>query len=77
MMMPRRAASEIAPITATGMAMSNGQGVATTTTARKRWDSTAYCPRHGCKRERDWRVPGSQFIAQPTNMQVAALLRPA
>ena len=35
-MMPRRAASEIAPMMATGTPMSSGQGVATTTTARKR-----------------------------------------
>ena len=38
MMMPRRAESEMAPITATGIAMSNGHGVATTRTARNRWD---------------------------------------
>ena len=36
MTMPRRAASEIPPITATGMAMSRGHGVAITMTARKR-----------------------------------------
>ena len=36
MMMPRRAASEIEPMIATGMAISSGQGVATTSTARKR-----------------------------------------
>ena len=35
-MMPRRADSEMAPMTATGMAMSRGQGVAITSTARKR-----------------------------------------
>ncbi len=38
-MIPRRAAMEIAPMTATGIAISNGQGVATTTTARNRRDS--------------------------------------
>src|ERR1700686_5071444 len=36
MMMPRRAASEIAPMIATGMAISRGQGVAMTSTARNR-----------------------------------------
>jgi hypothetical protein len=36
MMMPCLAASEMAPITATGMEISSGQGVAITTTARKR-----------------------------------------
>ena len=36
MTMPRRAASEMLPMMATGMAMSSGQGVATTSTARKR-----------------------------------------
>jgi len=36
MMMPRFAESEIAPITATGIASSRGQGVAITITARKR-----------------------------------------
>ena len=36
MMMPRRAASEMEPMMATGMAISSGQGVATTSTARKR-----------------------------------------
>ena len=36
MMMPRLAAREIAPMTATGMAISRGQGVATTRTAKKR-----------------------------------------
>src|ERR1043166_204052 len=39
MMMPRRAASEIEPMIATGMAISSGQGVATTSTARKRTGS--------------------------------------
>jgi hypothetical protein len=36
MMMLRRAASEIAPMIATGIAMSSGHGVATTSTAKKR-----------------------------------------
>ena len=36
MMMLRRAASEIEPMIATGMAINSGQGVATTRTARKR-----------------------------------------
>ncbi len=36
MMMPRRAASEIEPMMATGMAINNGQGVATTSTAKNR-----------------------------------------
>ena len=35
-MMPRRAAVEMAPMIATGMAISSGQGVAITTTLRKR-----------------------------------------
>ena len=38
-MIPRRAASETEPITATGIAMSSGQGVATTSTARNRTGS--------------------------------------
>ena len=36
MMMPRRAASEIAPMIATGIAISSGHGVAITITARNR-----------------------------------------
>ncbi len=36
MTIPRLAASEIEPMTATGMAISSGQGVAITSTARKR-----------------------------------------
>jgi hypothetical protein len=36
MMIPRRAEREIEPIIATGIAMSKGQGVAITITARKR-----------------------------------------
>jgi hypothetical protein len=39
MMMLRRAASEIDPMIATGMPMSRGHGVATTSTARKRTGS--------------------------------------
>ena len=35
-MIPRRAASEMLPIIATGMAINSGQGVATTSTARNR-----------------------------------------
>ncbi len=38
-MMPRRAASEIAPMMATGMAIRSGRGVATTSTAKKRTGS--------------------------------------
>ena len=36
MMMPRCAESEIEPMMATGIAIKSGQGVATTSTARKR-----------------------------------------
>ncbi len=36
MMIPRRAASEMEPMIATGMAINSGQGVATTSTARNR-----------------------------------------
>ena len=39
MMMPRLAASEMAPMIATGMPMSSGHGVATTSTARNRTGS--------------------------------------
>ena len=39
MMMLRFAASEMAPMIVTGMAMSSGQGVATTSTARNRTGS--------------------------------------
>jgi hypothetical protein len=39
MMMPRFAASDMAPMIATGMPMSSGHGVATTSTARNRTGS--------------------------------------
>jgi hypothetical protein len=38
-MIPRRAASDTAPMIATGMAIKRGQGVAVTSTARNRTDS--------------------------------------
>ena len=44
MMMPLRAASEIEPMIATGMAISSGHGVATTSTARKRTGSPEASP---------------------------------
>ena len=39
MMIPRLAASEIEPMMATGIPINSGQGVATTSTARKRTGS--------------------------------------
>ena len=63
MMMLRFAASEMAPMIVTGMAMSSGQGVATTSTARNRTGSplhiqadgqhSAMCTRHRADRRDD------------------------
>lgn len=53
MMIPRRAEREMAPITATGMPIRRGPGVATTTTARNRCDladcSPGECRKGECK----------------------------
>ena len=67
MMMPRRAASDTAPMIATGMAIKSGQGVATTSTARNRVGSRLACPgdqrdgygQRACK----WRPAGRRAAA--------------
>ena len=71
--MPRRAASEMPPMIATGMAISSGQGVATTSTARKRIGWPLIGP--GCHGNGDGqrRVQCAQLIGEAANSRPALL----
>src|SRR5262249_33775268 len=73
MMMPRRAAKEIEPMMATGMAIKSGHGVATTRAAKKRVASplAAQAPRAMATARGG--VERTQLIAQPP--QPRAMLR--
>ena len=71
--MPRLAASEIEPMIATGIAMSSGHGVATTSTARKRTGSPLHHPgRHG-EAHGKRRVDGAELVAQTAQLRAALL----
>ena len=76
-MMPRRAAAEMAPMIATGIAMSSGHGVAMTTTLRNR---TGFPDHHHAavrERERQRRIPGAELIADAPERSDAAARPPA
>ncbi len=73
MMMPRRAASEIEPMIATGMAINSGQGVATTSTARNRIASPLAAQAASGDRHGQRRVEGAQLIAQPADLRPVLL----
>ena len=72
-MIERRAASEMEPMIATGMAMSNGQGVAITSTARKRTASPLMSPSQHGNADRDWSVNRAQLISEPPQMRLVLL----
>ena len=71
MMMPRRAASETEPMIATGMAISSGHGVATTSTPRNRSDVAARCPGNQGDGDGQRRVDRPDLVAEPPQFGVA------
>ncbi len=67
-MIPERAESAIAPMTATGIAISSGHGVAITNTARKRCGSPLSIQASECNQDCGRRIPRAQLVpkaAQP------------
>ena len=73
MTMPRRAASEMDPIIATGMPMSSGHGVATTSTARNHTGGPASEPGGRGKTESDRSVARAERVAQPAEARTLLL----
>jgi len=69
----RRAASEIAPIIAVGIASSSGHGVAITTTARDRLRLAAQQRCCSCYTQGNWRLPCAQLVSQPAQLRLLLL----
>ena len=73
MMMLRRAESEMAPMTATGIASNSGQGVAITSTARNRCDSPLTIHAATASATASGRVPGAEHVPQTPHARPSLL----